>query len=142
MHMTVSKYLNGTWSMNNLTDKGNFKKQNRCLWTEAGGGASLDSGVKQNWQKSSVIFPPPSVWFTMCVYIWAHAASQNGVEVSLLPSAYPFHPPTTQYIYRKFSHKRFFYWICNVKHFGQCFLHPVWPAVQLSSRVNSEVLDG
>lgn len=72
MHMTVSKYLNGTWSMNNLIDKGNFKKQNRCLWTEAGGGASLDAGVKQNWQKSSVIFlspPPISVIYRVCIYM-------------------------------------------------------------------------
>lgn len=97
--MTVAKYLKGMWSINNLIDKGNFKKQTRCLWTEGGGGTSLDSSVKQNWQQSSVnCFPISVIYFIfiyMHVYVWPCTTTRNGVKVSLLPPAYPFHHPAT-----------------------------------------------
>lgn len=67
--MTVAKYLKGMWSINNLIDKGNFKKQTHCLWTEGGGGTSLDSGVKQNWQQSSVNCFAISVIYFIYIYI-------------------------------------------------------------------------
>lgn len=88
--------------MNNLIDKGNFKKQNHCLWTEGGGGASLDSGVKQNWQKSSVNFLPISVIY------YAHMSPCSFLkwcEVSLPPALSRY--PAARPIYSNFSHRFF-----------------------------------
>lgn len=118
MYMTIGKYLNGMWNMNNLI--GNFKKQTCCLWSEGGGGTSLDSDVEQSWQESSVNFCL-TVWYISNTYI--HIWWESVTTFSCPPVPTPS------------CRRWFFQWISNVKYFGQCLLHLGCAAVQPCAEV-------
>lgn len=120
MPMAIGKYLNGMRNVNNLI--GNFKKQKRCLWTEGGGGTSLDSGVEQNWQEWSV-----NLFLTSVIYLKYIHTYISDVKVSLLSPAYPSYPPAKQDIYTEDFSNEFV--MLNILVL-QCYLHCGCAAVQ------------